>query len=163
MYKNLEKSSFHQLFSSNVLLKFYFCKGGGATCSPLMSAGGFVTFPPPPSENVGSEAMGPALQSEEGGRVSPLRTPGAAAGCPSAWPCGRRVPCARGGAVFHGVPLPRNKATSGVKYSTRIPRGGSLTCSSSCDGPPGRQARGESHSSAAPSSTARNSIGVLRF
>lgn len=88
MYKNLEKSSFHQLFSSNVLLKFYFCKGGGATCSPLMSAGGFVTFPPPPSENVGSEAMGPALQSEEGGRVSPLRTPGAAAGCPPPGPAG---------------------------------------------------------------------------
>lgn len=50
------------------------------------------------------------------------------------------------GVAFHGVPLPENKATSGIKYSTHIPWGNSLTCGSSSDvEPPGRQMCGESH------------------
>lgn len=41
--------------------------------------------------------------------------------------------CTHSGVAFHGMPLPENKATSGIKCSTRIPWGAPLTCSSSPD------------------------------
>lgn len=41
--------------------------------------------------------------------------------------------CTRSGVAFHGMPLPENKATPGIKCSTRIPWGEPLTCSSSPD------------------------------
>lgn len=63
------------------------------------------------------------------------------------------------GVVCHGVPLPENKATSGMKYPARIPWGESLTGGSSFDAePPGRQTGGGSHLSAPSSSRARNSV-----
>lgn len=36
--------------------------------------------------------------------------------------------------AFHGMLLPGNKATSGIKYSAHIPWGQELTCSESSDG-----------------------------